>query len=101
MQADGMPRPENVRGLTRNTGWNQASWWDAMRLLGAGTTGLVAACGSQIISAPAAPMSTGETMAPPTADGSEQPHDPTRRSTGRDGARRREVGRDGGANRRG
>ena len=39
---------------------------DAMRLLGAGTAGFVAACGGEGISDPAAPASAGQTRIPPT-----------------------------------
>ena len=46
---------------------------DAMRLLGAGTAGFVAACGSETASDQAAPGSTGETVVAPTAAASDQP----------------------------
>ena len=46
---------------------------DAMRLLGAGTAGFVAACGSETASDQAAPGSTGETAVAPTAAASDQP----------------------------
>ncbi len=55
------------------TRWRQLSRRDAMRLLGAGATGLVAACGGDTRPEPTASVSAGETAAPPataTVDGS-------------------------------
>ena len=55
------------------TQWQQLSRRDAMRLLGAGTTGLVAACGGDTRPEPTASVSAGETAASPataTAEGS-------------------------------
>ena len=57
--------------MTRAARWQRLSRRDAMRLLGAGTTGFVAACRGN--ADPAAPLSGGETAIPPTAAASDQP----------------------------
>ena len=51
--------------MTLGARWQQLSRRDAMRLLGAGTAGFVAACGGEATSDPAAPASAGETAVPP------------------------------------
>ena len=51
--------------MTLGARWQQLSRRDAMRLLGAGTAGFVAACGGEATSDPAAQASAGETAVPP------------------------------------
>ncbi len=59
--------------MPQRTRWEQLSRRDAMRLLGAGTAGLVAACGGETASDSVAPVSAGETAVPPAAAAAHQP----------------------------